>query len=77
MNAPPFQIVDGLEQLTERASETIEAGDAESIAGSGVVDEPRESGALERLPRDDVGEHADGAGLDEALLLRGDGLLCG
>ena len=65
VDAVGFEAVDGFEQLPERTSEPVEANDAQAVTGSGVIDELGEAGALEALARDDVGEDADGAGLDE------------
>ena len=65
-----LEVVDGLEQLPERAAQTVEASDAQAVSGPGVVDELGEPGTLETLSGDDVGEHPDRAGLDEACVLR-------
>ena len=50
--------------LSERP-EPVEANDAQAVTGSGVIDEFGEAGAIEAFARDDVGEDANGAGLDE------------
>ena len=61
--------VDGLEEFTQRAAESVEAGDAEAIAWSGMVDELGEPGAVRARSGGDVGEHADRAGLGQAVAL--------
>ena len=58
--------VNGFEQLAQRPPQAVESGDAQAIPGPGVVDELGQAGPVEALSRDGVGEHPDGAGLDEA-----------
>ena len=70
VNTAGLELVDGLEQLPERAPQAVEASDAQAVAGPGVVDELGEPGAIKTLSGDDVGEHPDRAGLDEARVLR-------
>ena len=69
--------VDGLEEFTQRAAEPVEADDAEAIARSGVVDELGEPGAVRARSGGDVGEHADCAGLGQAVALSVRVLLAG
>ena len=57
-----LEVVDRLEQLPQRAAESIEPGDAQAVAGAGVVDEIGEAGMIEAPAGYDVGEDADGAG---------------
>ena len=75
MDAAGLEAVNGLKQLAQRASQTVEPGDAQATPGSGVVDELGEAGAVEALSGDDVGKHPDRTGLDEAgaLSLGGSG----
>ena len=39
VDAASLEAVDGLEMLAQRASQTVEPGDAQAVTGSGVVDE--------------------------------------
>ena len=63
VDAAGLETVDGFEQFPECASQSVEPGDALSVAGSGVLDEMGDSGAVRVIPRSDIGEDADGAGL--------------
>ena len=67
VDAAGLEIVDGFEQFPERASEPVEANDAEAVTGSGVIDELGQGRAVEALTRDDVGEDANGARLNEPV----------
>ena len=69
MDAAGLEIVDGFEQFPERASEPVEANDAVAVTGSGVIDELGQGRAVEALTRDDVGEDANGARLNEPVAL--------
>ena len=69
VDAPGLEIVDDFEQFPERASESVEANDAEAVTGSGVIDEFGQGRAVEALTRDDVGEDANGARLNEPVAL--------
>ena len=64
-----LEVVNGFEQLAQRASQTVEAGDAQAVPGSGVIDELGEAGAIRALPGGDVGEDTDGAGFEQAVSL--------
>ena len=48
VDAAGLEPVDGFEQLSERASQTVEPGDAQSVAGSGVLDELGSSSTVEK-----------------------------
>ena len=61
--------VDGLEEFTQRAAESVKASDAEAVARSGMVDELGEPGAVRARSGGDVGEHTDRAGLGQAVEL--------
>ena len=77
VDATGLEAVDSLEQLAKRASQSVESRDAEAVAGSRVVDKLGESGPLEVLPGDHVGEHANGPCFGEAPLLSGQRLVGG
>ena len=49
VDAAGVEAADRFEQLLERASQTVEPGDAQAVTGSGVVDELGEPGALRAL----------------------------
>ena len=47
------------------------ARDAQAIFGAGAVDEVSEPGTVEMLSGDGMGEHADGAGPGQSVVLGG------
>ena len=75
VNAAGLEAFDGFEQFFEGAAEAIETGNAEAVAGPGMVDQFRQGRTLEPSARDHVDEHANGAGLPQPILLAG-GILC-
>ena len=75
VNAADLEAFDGIEQFFEGAAEAIETGNAEAVAGPGMVDQFRQGRTLEPSARDHVDEHANGAGLPQPILLAG-GILC-
>ena len=77
VDAASLQAVDGLEQLAQRASQTVEPGDAQAVTRSGVVDELGETGAVRALSGGDVGEQTDGACFEQAVSLGGKALVSG
>ena len=56
VNTAGLEAVNGFEQLSQRASQTVEPGDAQAVTGSGVVDELGQTGTVRALPGGDVGE---------------------
>ena len=56
---------------------TPEAGDTETVAGTGMVDELAQPGALELSSGDHVAEDANGAGVAQPVFLAGDILVSG
>ena len=50
VDATGLELVDGLEQLPERASHTVEVSDAQAVSGPGVVDALGEPGAVKGFP---------------------------
>ena len=77
VDAAGLEAVDDFEKFSERASQTVEPGDAQSVAGSSVVDELGKTGAVRALSGGDVGEETDGACLEQAVLLRAEALVGG
>ena len=63
VNAADLEAFNGIEQFFEGAAEAIETGNAEAVAGPGMVDQFRQGRTLEPSARDHVDEHANGAGL--------------
>ena len=61
MDTAGLEAVDGFEQLAQRASQTVEPGDAQSVAGSSVLNEFGETGAVRALSGGDISEQTDGA----------------
>ena len=59
------------------APKVVEAGDAKTVAGAGMVDELAEPRALELSSGDHVNEDADGASLPQPVFLAGDILVSG
>ena len=55
--------------LLRGAAEAIETGNAEAVAGPGMVDQFRQGRTLEPSARDHVDEHANGASLNEPVAL--------
>ena len=55
-----LEVLDRFEQFLERTPEAVEAGDTETVAGAGMVDQRAQPGALELSSGDHVAEDADG-----------------
>ena len=53
----------------QRASQTVEPGDAQAVTGSSVVDELGEPGTIRALSGGDVGEDTNRAGFKQAVSL--------
>ena len=77
VDAAGLEAVNGFEQLAQRASQTVEPGDAQAVTGSGVVDELGQTGAVRALSGGDVGEDADGARFEQAVSLGVEALVSG
>ena len=77
MNITASEVLDGFEQFLEGAPEAVETGDAEAIAGAGMVDQRAQSRALELPPGDHVNEDANRTGLPQPVFLAGDVLVGG
>ena len=67
MNGAGLEAIDDFEKLSERASQTVEPGDAQAVARSSVLDELGKTGAVRALSGGDVGEETDGACLEQAV----------
>ena len=67
MNGAGLEAIDDFEKLSERASQTVEPGDAQAVARSSVLDELGKTGAVRTLSGGDVGEETDGACLEQAV----------
>ena len=61
VDAAGLDVGDDYEEFAQGASESVEAGHAQPVSGSGVVDELGEPGAVRALSGGDVGEDTDGA----------------
>ena len=72
-----LEVLDRFEQFLERTPEAVEAGDTETVAGAGMVDQRAQPGALELSSGDHVAEDADGAGVAQPVFLAGDILVRG
>ena len=72
-----LEVGDSLEKFAQGAPESVEAGDTQAVSGPGVVEELGEPGALGAFSRGDIGEDANGAGLEQAVALGFGVLLAG
>ena len=77
VDAAALDAGDDREEFLEGAPEPVDPGDAEAIAGPCVIEQFGESGSLEALAGDDVGEHTERPGFDQALALGVETLVCG
>lgn len=68
MNATPFQDFDDFEQL-QGSAKVIESRDAKPVAGPDMIDQLSQDRALKAMSGNHVGEHKNGAGFDQAILL--------
>ena len=72
-----LEVLDRFEQFLERTPEAVEAGDTEAVAGTGMVDELAQPGALELSSGDHVAKDANSAGVAQPVFLAGDILVSG
>ena len=72
-----LEVIDGFQKLFERTAQAIEADDSESIVGSGLIKQGRQTGPVERLAGDHVFEHANGTVLQQSVFLAGQVLVGG
>ena len=72
-----FEVIDGFQELLERAPQAIEADDGEGIVGSGLTKQGCQTGPVERLAGDHVLEHANGTVLQQPVPLAGQILVGG
>ena len=72
-----LEVIGPFEQLLEGAPEAIESGDAEAVTGASMVDQFRQSRALELPYGDRVDEDANGACPSQPVFLDGDALVSG
>ena len=77
VDAAGLEAVDGFEQLAQRASQTVEPGDAQAVAGSSVLNELGKTGAVRALSGGDIGEQTDGTCFEQAVSLGGKALVGG
>ena len=77
MDTAGLEVGDDFEEFAQGASESVEAGDAQAIAGAGVVEEIGEPWSIGASSEGDIGENTNGAGLEQAIALGVGALLPG
>ena len=68
MNVAGLQFTDRPQQLRQRASQPVEARDAQAVAGPRMIDQPSQPRPVGG-PRDNIGEDADSAGILQPVML--------
>ncbi len=71
MDTALLEILNDFEQFLPRPAKAVEAGDAEAVAGPGMIEQLGQRRALGAGARDNVREDADSADAHETVLLAG------